>query len=60
MEKKTEIVGLRMTPHMKRLVEAVCTDVGTDPQEWIRGLIIDALEQWKKRAGRPKLRTEEE
>lgn len=59
MEKKTEIVGVRMTPHMKKMVEAICTDLGSDPQEWIRGLIIRELQQWKKRLGRPRLEIEE-
>lgn len=59
MELKSEIIGLRMTPKMKKELGDMCGDLGTDPQELIRSLIIKELQQWKKRPGRPRLETTE-
>jgi len=59
MEPKSKIVGVRMSPRMFELVEAMCIDLGVDPQDLIRGLVLDKIENWKKRAGRPPAQKEE-
>jgi len=59
MEPKSKIVGVRMSQRMFTLVEAMCTDLGVDPQDLIRGLLLDKIENWKKRAGRPPAQKEE-
>jgi len=57
MEKKTELIGVRLTPRQKQQVDEICNAEGTDSAEWIRGLIREAIHAYIRRPGRPRLKS---